>query len=130
MKVILVPDGQGGQIPTLEITGVNVRIVNGQGATDISDGRGNLIIGYNEFGNPNGDDRTGSHNIVTGQANNFSSHGGLVAGQRNTVSGAWSSVSGGRDNTASGNWSSVSGGHNRSATGDNNWAAGSLSESY
>jgi hypothetical protein len=160
MSLVQVPDGQGGVVTTLRITGINVQVVNGEGTTNTTNGLGNLIVGYNELGNPNGDERTGSHNLVTGQANSFSSYGGLVAGQSNTVSGPWSSVSGGWkntasgysstvsgglfntasgnrssvsggfDNTASGQYSSVSGGSSRSAHGGFNWAAGSLSESY
>ena len=130
MSVVYLDDGQGGTVKTLDISGINVRIHNGSGTTGGPvDGLGNLIVGYNELGDPSGDDRTGSHNLVTGQQNSFSSYGGLVAGQSNTVSGPWSSVSGGYDNTASGYFSSVSGGSNRSASSTYNWAAGSLSES-
>ena len=110
-------DGLGGKVTTIRIEGANLQIVNGSGTTGGAvDGLGNLIVGYNEFGNLNGDDRTGSHNIVTGQENSFSSYGGLVAGQDNTISGAWSTVSGGFDNTASGSRSSVSGGRDNTAS--------------
>ena len=102
MSVVYLDDGQGGTVKTIRIDGANLQVVNGQGTTNTTNGLGNLIVGYNELGNFNGDDRTGSHNLVTGQANSFSSYGGLVAGQSNTVSGRWSSVSGGKDNTASG----------------------------
>ncbi len=74
----------------------------------------------------NGDDRTGSHNIVGGYRSSFSSHGGLVVGDSNTVSAPWSSVSGGRSNTASGTYSSVSGGNTRNANGQDDWVAGAL----
>ena len=73
------------------ITGANLRIVNGLGTTDTTNGLGNLIVGYNELrmhfpdcaGNPHPfcrDARTGSHNVVVGEGNNFSSFGGLVVG--------------------------------------------------
>ena len=118
ITMVDLPDGQGGTVRTARISGLNVQVVNGSGKTyGTTNGLGNLIVGYNELGNPNGDDRTGSHNIVTGQENSFSSYGGLVAGQGNTVSDAWSSVSGGRQNTASGIWSSVSGGAGNTASG-------------
>ena len=42
-------------------------------------GLGNLVIGYNELRGA-GDDRSGSHNLVIGSRNNYSSHGGLVGG--------------------------------------------------
>jgi len=144
-SIVNLDDGQGGTVKTLRFEGINVQVVNGQGETDTTNGLGNLIVGYNELGNLNGDDRTGSHNLVTGIQNSFSSYGGLVAGRSNTVSGQWSSVSGGfnntasdsyssvsggRQNTASGNYSSVSGGLSRSASVIYNWAAGSLSESH
>jgi hypothetical protein len=118
MSLVELDDGQGGTVKTLRIEGANLQIVNGTGTTDGAvDGLGNLIVGYNETGNPNGDDRTGSHNIVTGQANNFSSYGGLVVGSDNIISGKWSSVSGGYHNTASGFAASVSGGKYNEASG-------------
>ena len=100
----------------IHFSGVNVHVDNGSGNTNGAvNGLGNLIVGYNEerfFGN----DRTGSHNIVVGMEQNYSSYGGLVAGLHNTVSGAFSSVSGGHMNTASGLRSSVSGGSNNTAS--------------
>jgi hypothetical protein len=148
MSIEFLDDGQGGQVKTIRFTGVNVQIVNGMGATNgnpvdpesidpaVTDvnGTGNLIVGYNEPGNPDGDDRTGSHNIVVGQSNNFAGFGGLVACKDNAVFGAFSSVSAGTNNTAyalcsvsggdsnvaSGGWSSVTGGFE-------NWASGNSS---
>ena len=63
------------------ITEANLRIVNGLGSTETTNGLGNLIVGYNELRNiPDFPDvRTGSHNVVVGELNNFSSFGGLVA---------------------------------------------------
>jgi hypothetical protein len=54
------------------ITGANLRIVNGLGATDTTNGLGNLIVGYHEE-RGFGDTRTGSHNVVVGRQHNFSS---------------------------------------------------------
>jgi hypothetical protein len=119
MSLVNLDDGQGGTVTTIRIEGANLQIVNGTGTTNGAvDGLGNLIVGYNEPGASPSDNRTGSHNIVTGQRNNFSSYGGLVTGTGNTVSGDWSSVSGGYGNTASGNGSSVSGGTYNTASGD------------
>ena len=102
------------------ITGANLRIVNGLGATDTTNGLGNLIVGYNESRiiahEP--DVRTGSHNVVVGDRHNFSSFGGLVVGFFNEISGNFASVSGGHDSTASGDFSSVSGGAFNTASGD------------
>ena len=37
-------------------------------------------MGYNELGNVQGDDRSGSHNVVAGSRNNYASYGGAVIG--------------------------------------------------
>jgi len=96
---------------------VNVRIVNGTGTTDGTvNGLGNLIVGYNESRGAT-DDRSGSHNIVGGIRNNYSSYGGLVVGYMNTISGACATVSGGHENTADGETASVSGGVQNIASG-------------
>jgi hypothetical protein len=164
--------------PTALFRGVNVQIVNGTGDTQSANGTGNLIVGYNR---PSTGDyvcsvgvtetatecaanggvwarshKSGSHNIVGGDFNNYASWGGLVFGQENTLSasytailggtrnraeasfasivggsyntasGIFSSVGAGYDNHALGALSSVSGGAQRSAPGPNDWAAGSL----
>jgi hypothetical protein len=131
-----------GDANEVVITGANLRIVNGLGTTDTTNGLGNLIVGYNEMRQENPDcprifltctdTRTGSHNVVVGQEHNFSRFGGVVgnrasvsAGANNVASGFLdASVSGGENNIASGNFSSVSGGSNRTAPGGDNWAAG------
>ena len=107
------------------ITGANVNIRDGSGntggiPTDGSrpTGLGNLIIGYNE----NGDipcagcpsqamrPRTGSHNLVLGEFNGYTSSGGIVAGFGNSISGPFATVTGGAYSSAGGMFSSVSGG--------------------
>ena len=110
---VLGPEG----FPELVITGANLRIVNGLGSTDTVNGLGNLIVGYNEPRADGATVHTGSHNIVAGQFNNFSSFGGLVVGAMNAISEEFASVSGGVGNTASGPWSSVSGGVSNTVTG-------------
>jgi len=126
-------------------TGVNVHVRSGSGATDGTiNGRGNLIVGYNEDTSPY-EARTGSHNLVLGDENEYISYGGLVAGYGNTISGPYTSVSGGKNNiasgimssvsggyqnSASGGASSVSGGESRSVSGPSDWRAGTLFESY
>ena len=85
------PPGQDARIAALEaktaplsvvgdsfvITGKNVYIVDGSGTTDSDTGLGNLTIGYNasaaHLGVP--DVRTGSHNLIVGDGNNYSSFG-------------------------------------------------------
>ena len=114
----------------LTLTAVNLHIVNGLGATNgepnnptdtgtpVTNGLGNLIIGYNEA-RTNGfvNTRTGSHNLILGDFEEYSSYGGIVAGYFNTISAPFASVSGGEDNTASGYVSSVSGGVSNTAGG-------------
>ncbi len=102
------------------ITEANLHIVNGTGDTETTNGLGNVIVGYNESRiDPSiaPDDRTGSHMVVVGAENNYSSFGGVVVGQRNSTSGTYSSVTGGRNNVASGTSSSVSGGRSNEASG-------------
>ena len=146
LSLVELDDGQGGTVTTLRITGLNLQIVNGLGATNgdpaspdtvqgggtATNGLGNLIVGYNELGNPDGDDRTGSHNIVFGHGNTYSSFGGLVGphdcsseapytavsgGRSNRATGVFSAVSGGTLNVASGPWSVVAAGAGNTASG-------------
>jgi trimeric autotransporter adhesin len=105
-------DGQ----PTVRFSGVNVQIVNGQGSTTTSNGRGNLLLGYNEQRSP-AVSRTGSHYLVIGREHQWTTHSGIVSGFRNTATGQYSSVTGGDSNVAFGNHSSVSGGTNNTASG-------------
>jgi hypothetical protein len=162
--------------PTALFRGVNVQIVNGMGDTQTVNGTGNLIVGYNRPSATsficslgitdaasgclaNGgvwaqSHKSGSHNIIGGDFNSYSSWGGLVlgmenaisapytavlAGARNRAGGAFASIAGGSFNTASGISSSVSagtenhatgefatvgGGVQRTAPGRNDWTAG------
>lgn len=125
---------------TLQFSGINVQIVSGSGTTSGTvNGKGNLIVGYNESGlctgvggrtcSTNADcgadtclpqsvgPTTGSHNLIVGALNGYGSYGGFVAGLRNTTSGSFASVSGGAGNTASGQFASVSGGGGNTANG-------------
>jgi trimeric autotransporter adhesin len=136
LETLLKPFSRKGN--EVVITGANLRIVNGLGATDTTNGLGNLIVGYNE---PRQDPsippdvRTGSHNVVVGIGNNFSRFGGLVVGGSNEISGEFAAVLAGIFNTASGVGSSVSGGNTNTASafsasvsgGGQNVASGQLS---
>ena len=121
MSVVQIDDGFGNMIDTVRFTGCNVQVVNGLDDAETINGAGNLIVGYNEPPLPGGPspepDRTGSHNIVGGNENNYGSYGGLVVGSTNTISGVYASVSGGEHNMASGIKSSVSGGRCNKASG-------------
>ena len=108
---------------TLRFADMNVQVVSGSGATDdMINGRGNLIIGYNELRNTD-DRRSGSHMLVVGRFNNYAAFGGMVVGTDNSSYAQWASVSGGTGNTASGAASSVSGGYGNTAS--NMWATAS-----
>lgn len=143
---------------TVRFTGVNLQIVNGMGASWAINGLGNLLVGYNEnraLGSYlcsegqyeeeidclaagavwSVSHKTGSHNIVGGHRNAYSSYGGLVVGSDNAVNRGTSSVVGGAENIASGIFSSILGGKRnitsgRESTvsaGNGNTAAGDLS---
>ncbi|XPS87264.1 uncharacterized protein Dvar_52820 [Desulfosarcina variabilis str. Montpellier] len=122
-------------------SGVNIHLVNGNQATDgTPNGRGNLIVGYNEAATTQiSNARNGSHNLIIGKNHSYTSFGGLVVGEsnsitkpcavvsggfNNTASGKFSTVSGGQLNVASGEYSTVSGGLTRKAEKNNNWAGG------
>jgi hypothetical protein len=81
------------------VDGANLRIVNGTGRTHQLNGFGNLLIGYDA--ECSGCDRVGSHNIVLGIDNVYSSHSGLVNGTENNLLEAHAAVLGGSSNTAS-----------------------------
>ena len=106
-----VESGVGGK-PTIQFSGVNVQVVDGEGKTESVNGEGNLVIGYDENA---GRAQTGSHNLILGEQQAFTSFGGLIAGYGNTISGREASVSGGALNTASGFYTSITGGMNNIA---------------
>jgi hypothetical protein len=107
----------------LFITGANLHICNGLGNTETTNGLGNLVIGYNET-RGDGDDRTGSHNLVVGQQQNFSSFGGFVAGLDNNILGPYASVTGGTGNTATGRGSWIGGGQDNTANAPSDAVSG------
>jgi hypothetical protein len=164
--------------PTALFRGINVQIVNGTGETQTATGTGNLIVGYNRPSagsficslgvtesaascQANGglwaqSHKSGSHNIIGGDFNSYSSWGGLVLGMENamsapfgmvgggarnraegsfasisggsfnTASGVYGSVAGGFDNHAIGEYTTVGGGAQRTSSGQYDWAAGGL----
>jgi opacity protein-like surface antigen len=50
-----IDDGTGNLVRTLRFNGINIQITNGLGTTASFNSAGNLIVGYNEIGNPTGD---------------------------------------------------------------------------
>ena len=122
---------------TLRLSGLNLQIVSGSGSTSGPvNGRGNLIIGCGE--RRAGDQQTGSHNLVLGVNQSFTTYGGVVGGYENkldgryaavfgifnTASGPASTVAGGQTNTATGFASAVAGGNHNTASGDESAVAG------
>jgi hypothetical protein len=117
--VRFVASGVGGK-PTIQFSGANVQIVNGEGKTATTNGAGNFIIGYDE--EPGS--QTGSHNVIMGPEDGYASYGaliggrdnralspyGFVAGIANKTGGEGSAVSGGFENTAGFAFSSIFGG--------------------
>ena len=63
--------------------GCNVHIRNGEDYTEIDNGLGNLMVGYDEADSD--DAKTGSHNLVVGPRHSYDSVGGLVAGHDNEI---------------------------------------------
>ena len=77
---------------TVLISGANLQVVSGEGATDATvNGLGNIIVGYDEN---TSDDKSGSHNLVVGYGHTYSSYGSFVAGQDNNITGNYTSISG------------------------------------
>jgi hypothetical protein len=99
--------------PTIQFSGVNVQIVNGEGSTPAVNGSGNLVIGYDEGPGT----QSGSHNLVLGTSQTFTSYSGIDAGIGNTISGPYASITGGSAGVASGQSASVTGGFANEATG-------------
>ena len=84
---------------TILISGANLQVVNGQGSTlENVNGTGNIIIGYDEEDLSGNADKSGSHNLVVGSGHTYSSFGGIVVGYNNSITGHFSSVSGGQYN--------------------------------
>jgi hypothetical protein len=100
--------------PTIQFSGCNVQIVNGMGQTATTNGEGNLVIGYDNRGEYRYNQplavQTGSHNLIMGGENEFTSYGGIAAGFDNSITAPFAAVTGGYGNYASGTAASVSGG--------------------
>jgi hypothetical protein len=102
--------------PTVQFSGANVQVVNGEGRTASKNGTGNFVIGYDE--NPEGKlEQTGSHDLILGEEQTFTSFGGIVAGAKNAIIAEFASVTGGRFNCGCGVDASVSGGRSNQPSG-------------
>ncbi len=92
------------------VSGANLHVVNGSQATNIVNGKGNIIIGYNEKRVNNPQSAVGSHNLVLGTRNEYTSYGSIVSGNYNTVSKPHAAVITGQHNEATGQFSVIVGG--------------------
>ena len=122
-----VESGVGGK-PTIQVSGANLQIVNGEGKTNTTNGAGNLVIGYDQSREQACEEvheecipgipgrQTGSHNLIVGSGQSFTSYGGIVAGLVGTITAPYASVTGGFQNEASGERASVSGGSTNRAS--------------
>ncbi len=137
MRLVNVSDGMGGTVETIRITGVNVQIVNGLGATNgipanpygfasQSNGAGNLIVGYNERVLNDPRPRTGSHNVVVGPGHEFSGIGGLLVGWRHRARGIYPVVFG-EESQSLFRFNTVLGGGYNVASGTNGTVCGGTS---
>jgi hypothetical protein len=91
------------------VSGANLQVVDGSGTTTgPTNGLGNLIIGYNEADEDR--DQSGSHNLVIGMQHEFTSFGGIVAGENNTIVSKSASVLGGKDNISAEDYATIAGG--------------------
>jgi hypothetical protein len=118
------------------ITGTNLNIRNGLGATNGNpadpastdpastqvNGKGNLIVGYNEFGT-----HGGSHNFVIGVNHSYHSFAGLLAGKSNNLWAPYASITGGAANSVTGQHASVTGGLGNTAAGNGSAVTGGTS---
>lgn len=108
-----VASGPGGK-PAVQFSAVNLQIVSGSGSTNATPtGVGNVVIGYDEGSGA----KTGSHNLILGRGQAYTSYGSIIAGAtntdnaaeavlfgyQNTANAALASVTGGRMNTAGAN---------------------------
>ncbi len=70
------------------------------------------------------DHKSGSHNIVGGDRNAYSSFGGLVVGTENAINQSFATVTGGSNNLARGTNSSVGGGMQNTASRNDSSVSG------
>jgi len=134
-------------VRTVRLTGVNLQVVNGLDGTESANGSGNVIIGYDEANTAtkimctlattanNGfttneaaclgaggsvvpRQKTGSHNLVLGSQNSYSSFAGIVGGRESFITAPYATNIGGIGNLASGTFAVNVSGTGNHATGN------------
>jgi hypothetical protein len=79
------------------VDGCNLHVQNGVGQTGTTNGKGNLVVGYNKNEVAT---RTGSHNVIVGDLHEYTSYGGIVSGTENTLAAPNATILGGGQNSA------------------------------
>ena len=113
--------------PHVIFTGANLHIRSGHfsGNSYTQNGRGNLVLGYNEPSDSTFPaERGGSHNLVVGPNHRYNFGVGLIVGGSSRLGSDGASVSGGFLNSAGGLFSSVGAGLRNDASGDFSSVAG------
>jgi hypothetical protein len=113
--------------PHIIFTGVNLHLRSGHfsGNSYTENGRGNLVLGYNEPSDSTFPaERSGSHNLVVGPNHRYNFGVGLIVGGSSRLGNDGASVSGGFLNSASGLFSSVGAGLRNDASGEFSSVAG------
>ena len=103
--------------PHVIFHGANVHIQSDGGDSLTANGRGNLIVGYNEESGSVPAERGGSHNVVIGVGHRYNFGTGFVTGWYNRLGDMAASVSGGGFNNAGNFAASVTGGSTNNASG-------------
>lgn len=103
--------------PHVIFHGANVHIQSDGGDSLTANGRGNLIVGYNEESGYAPAERGGSHNVVIGMGHRYNFGTGFVTGYYNRLGDMAASVSGGGFNAAGNFAASVTGGSYNKASG-------------
>lgn len=75
--------------------GCNVHVRNGGLATGVTNGRGNLVVGYNAAFGDDSSQRTGSHNVIVGDYHRWTSYSSIAAGHGHTIGGLCAAAVGG-----------------------------------
>lgn len=114
---------------TVTFSGVNVHINNGLDETEKLNGLGNVIIGFNsKHGDFGASPRSGSHNLILGDYNQYRSYGSIVSGRNNQANGPGSIISG-IYNIAQGESCAAIGGWYNTVSGDGTAVIGGVENS-
>jgi hypothetical protein len=114
-EAVLSPVSYDARTGDWRLTGVNLHVRNAGGSTDGIDGRGNIVIGWNESAAD--DARTGSHNLIVGAGHDWESHSGILSGTDHLLIGPGGAALGGEGNTVTAEGAVALGGQDNVAAG-------------